>query len=280
MANYPLPVKGVAYIIYIGLPSQADTKLLQVNPTIASGDFKVSIDGGSFANLATLPAVTPSGGRAVKITLSTSEMNGDNIAIQCVDASGAEWCDQIINVQTATRGIDDLAYPATSGRSMVVDSAGLVDANAVKVGPTGSGTAQTARNLGLALPAVAPNAAGGLLITAAGSLDMDDIGADVDAIETRVTTSLPAAPPFVSNNVRAASTPTASSIRGEDAGLSSVDSFYSSANCAMVFTSGALIGLTNKVTGYTGATRTFAFSTPWPTAPAASDTFILIGRLG
>jgi hypothetical protein len=47
----------------------------------------------------------------------------------------------------------------------------------------------------LALPAVAPNGAGGLLITAAGSLDMDDLGADVDAIETRVTLALPAAAP-------------------------------------------------------------------------------------
>lgn len=76
--------------------------------------------------------------------------------------------------------------PATAGRTLVVDAAGLGDANAVKVGPTGAGTAQTARDLGLALPAVAPNAANGLLISIAGGLDMDDIGADVDAIETAV----------------------------------------------------------------------------------------------
>lgn len=38
--------------------------------------------------------------------------------------------------------------PATSGRTLVVDAAGLADANAVKVGPTGSGTPQTARDLG------------------------------------------------------------------------------------------------------------------------------------
>ena len=37
---------------------------------------------------------------------------------------------------------------ATIGRTLVVDSAGLADANTVKVGPTGSGTAQTAANLG------------------------------------------------------------------------------------------------------------------------------------
>ena len=38
--------------------------------------------------------------------------------------------------------------PATAGRTLVVDAAGLADANAVKLGPTGSGTAQTARDVG------------------------------------------------------------------------------------------------------------------------------------
>lgn len=37
--------------------------------------------------------------------------------------------------------------PATAGRTVVVDAAGLVDANTVKVGPTGSGTAQTAGDI-------------------------------------------------------------------------------------------------------------------------------------
>ncbi len=38
--------------------------------------------------------------------------------------------------------------PTTAGRTLVVDASGLADANTVKVGPTGSGTAQTARDLG------------------------------------------------------------------------------------------------------------------------------------
>src|SRR3990167_2830085 len=37
--------------------------------------------------------------------------------------------------------------PATAGRDLVVDAQGLADANVVKVGPTGSGTAQTAGDL-------------------------------------------------------------------------------------------------------------------------------------
>ena len=55
--------------------------------------------------------------------------------------------------------------PATAGRTLVVDAAGLADANVVKVGPTGSGTAQTARDIGGALPAAAPGANNGLPTT-------------------------------------------------------------------------------------------------------------------
>jgi len=124
MPSYVTPKKGVEYIFYIGLTQQADTKLLQVNPTIAAGDFKVSIDGGAFANPSTLPAVTPAGGRAVKCVLSTSEMNGDNIIFVASDAAGAEWCDQIVNIQTSARQIDDLAFPTVSGRSLDVTATG------------------------------------------------------------------------------------------------------------------------------------------------------------
>jgi hypothetical protein len=144
MATYVPAKRGVEFIFGISLVSQADTKLLQNNPTLASGDVTISKDFGAFANLTTLPTVTPASGDQVKVTVSATEMTADNIMIVFSDAAGAQWCDVSIPIQTAARQIDDLAYPATSGRSMVVDAAGLVDANTVKVGPTGTGTAQTA----------------------------------------------------------------------------------------------------------------------------------------
>lgn len=147
MTSYVPARANTAYKFYVALVDQSNTKLTKAAPTIAAGDFKVSTDGGAFANLATLPSANPAAGRAVMIDLSAGEMNGANIVVQCVDAAGAEWCDLIVNIQTSTRQMDDLAYPATSGRSIVVDAAGLVDANAVKVGPTGAGTAQTAGDL-------------------------------------------------------------------------------------------------------------------------------------
>lgn len=102
------PKKNVAFEFYVFLTSQADIKLFQVNPTLAAGDVKVSIDGGAFANLTTLPVVTPAGGRAVKVSMAQSEMNGDNIIIQFSDASGAEWCDLGIVINTSTQQISEL----------------------------------------------------------------------------------------------------------------------------------------------------------------------------
>lgn len=108
MPSYFPPKKNTQYIMYIGLPSQASSHIFQSNPTLAAGDAKVSIDGGALANLTTLPAVTPASSKMVKVTLSAAEMNGDNITVVMSDASGAEWRDVIINIQTATQQIDDI----------------------------------------------------------------------------------------------------------------------------------------------------------------------------
>ena len=63
-----------------------------------------------------------------------------------------------------TRPTTGFLAPATLGRTLVVDAAGLADANMVKCGPTGAGTAQTAKDIGAAVPASAPGAANGLQI--------------------------------------------------------------------------------------------------------------------
>lgn len=180
MATYVPAKVSTQFVFYASLVSQANTKLMQVNPTIAAGDFKVSIDGGALANLGTLPTVTPAAGSMVKFTLSTSEMAGANATVVCIDAAGSEWCDLTINIPTAARQVDDLAFPATTGRSMVVDAAGLVDANAVKVGPSGSGTAQTAGDIPARIPAA---------LTAGGN-----IKADALAWNALATVALPLIP--------------------------------------------------------------------------------------
>lgn len=111
---------------------------LQANPTLAAGDVQISKDGGAFANLTTLPAVTPAAGRAVKVDLSATEMTADQVMVQFVDAAGAEWDDLIINIQTAARQIDDLAFPVVSGRGVDVDASGGVEIGSFQAGAIGA----------------------------------------------------------------------------------------------------------------------------------------------
>jgi hypothetical protein len=100
-APYNPPTRGEDFVTYIALKSFANPDRFQVNPTIAAGDFKVSKDGGAFANLNTLPSVEPAGGRLVKITLSATEMTADNVSVQCVDQTEPpEWTERIITVVT------------------------------------------------------------------------------------------------------------------------------------------------------------------------------------
>ena len=101
MASYYPCVKNHAsgYIFYVGLISQASTKSLQGSATLAAGDVKVSIDGGALANLGTLPVVTPAASKSIKVTLSQAEINGDNIIVIFADATGAEWCDLLVNIR-------------------------------------------------------------------------------------------------------------------------------------------------------------------------------------
>ncbi len=124
--SYVTPKKNTEYIFFVGLNSQADTKLLKANPTLAAGDFKVSIDGGTLNNFGTLPTVTPAAGKIVKITLSAGEMNGDNITLVCSDAAGSEWCDLLINIQTSVTQIDELVRSTTPANTLDVSATGEV----------------------------------------------------------------------------------------------------------------------------------------------------------
>jgi hypothetical protein len=100
-APYNPPVKNEDFILYIALEDYANPGTFKSNPTIAAGDFQVSKDGGAFANLSTLPSVVPASSEMVKITLSSTEMNADNVAIRCKDQTAPpEWSPRIISIPT------------------------------------------------------------------------------------------------------------------------------------------------------------------------------------
>ena len=120
----PVPKKNVAYNFYIGLVDSANQPDFKSSPTLATGDFKVSTDGGAFANLGTLPDVDPDAGIAVKVVMSQSEMNGDTIVITGIDAAGAEWDDVLIYIDTTAVTVDDLVRSTTPANALDVTAGG------------------------------------------------------------------------------------------------------------------------------------------------------------
>lgn len=82
-----------------------------------------------------------------KIALSQAETNADKLLF-----SGKSSTSGIVVVPALVYTV-----PNRFG-SLVIDAAGLADANAVKVGPTGAGTAQTARDLGASVIVASINA--------------------------------------------------------------------------------------------------------------------------
>ena len=113
------PKKGVAYDFSTGLGDSTDAGKFVINPTIAAGDFQVSKDGGTFANLATLPVVTPSGSRAVKVSLSATEMNADKVVVIAVDAAGAEWTEVFVFIDAPVSNVDDILKTSDLAAALV-----------------------------------------------------------------------------------------------------------------------------------------------------------------
>lgn len=123
MAEFGSPLRNVAFEFYMSLVSQANTKIFQANPTLAAGDFTISIDGGTAANLATLPTVTPAAGKRIRVQLSAAEMTGSNIVVTGSDVAGAEWCDATISLQTVDVGVVFATVGSGSTTTSIVTSA-------------------------------------------------------------------------------------------------------------------------------------------------------------
>jgi len=126
MSSQVTPKKNAAYSFYCALTSQANTNVFQASATLTTGDVKVSVDGAALGNITTLPVVTPAASKAILVSLSSTEMNGDNIQVIFSDAAGAEWADALFNIQTTARQVDDLAFPLTTGRGSLTSTTGSI----------------------------------------------------------------------------------------------------------------------------------------------------------
>ena len=102
------PKRGEAYEFFIALTDLNDPQSFVNNPTIAAGDFKVSKDGGNFANLLTLPVVSPLLSSNLQINLSALEMTADKVVVHGIDLSGEEWADIGAFIDNPVGSVDDL----------------------------------------------------------------------------------------------------------------------------------------------------------------------------
>lgn len=96
--------------------------------TPATGDVKVSIDGGNVANVATLPTIVGGTGAAVwKFPLSAAELTGKRITVQVVDS--------------ATKAVEDQSFVVeTFGHQSANDPRNIVRRATAQAGANGSVT--------------------------------------------------------------------------------------------------------------------------------------------
>lgn len=266
----PLPKKNVPYTFDVSLIDSANRPFFRANPTLATGDVKVKVDDTAYANLSTLPTVTPASGRNVKVSLTDSEMNGDRIVVQFVDAAGGEWDELQAIIITSANTLEDIiadtndiqtkigtpAGASVSADILVIDN--LVDDLESRLG--------TPSNLGSGAT-VAAN-----LVDIEGQTDDIGVaGAGLTALgDTRIA-NLDAA---VSSRLA----PVASGTSDSGSTTTMVDSARSEADtdywrhALIVFTSGNIAGQARVITAFDPATDTITFA-PATTQAVATQNY-------
>lgn len=92
------PQIGVAFAFDFALVSRG-TGQFQANPTLATGDFKISKDSAGFVNLASLPVVSPASSKQILVSLSAAEMTfTDRCSVLAEDQAGNEWDDALVTI--------------------------------------------------------------------------------------------------------------------------------------------------------------------------------------
>lgn len=126
----PYPKSGVAFTFDVNLVDASARPSFRANPTLAVGDVTVSTDEGAFANMTTLPTVTPAAGTNVKGALSAAEMTGSRVVIRFIDQTvPKEWDDRIVSIYTTVVTVDDLVRSTTPANTLAVSAAGRAEAD-------------------------------------------------------------------------------------------------------------------------------------------------------
>jgi hypothetical protein len=131
-----------------------DFKTAETALTIANTDIKLIVNGGASANKNSGGGTHRANGVYGVTFDATDSATVGELEVSVVVAGALPVFKVFYVLEEAVydamfaASAPGYLQPATAGRQLVVDAAGLADANAVKVGPTGAGVAQSARNLG------------------------------------------------------------------------------------------------------------------------------------
>ena len=211
MASSLPPVKGAAFTFDICLVSQADTDVFKTSPTLAAGDVTVSLDGGNYANITSLPSQIQTTG-VLPVALSAAEMTADRVTVKFHDAAGDEWQDALVTIYTAAQTLDttdavadaikaktDYLPSATAGAAGGVFIAGSNAATSITTALTANVTGNLSGSVGSVTGAVGSvtgnvggNVTGSVGSVAAGGITAASIATgaiDADAIASAAITA-------------------------------------------------------------------------------------------
>jgi hypothetical protein len=100
-ANSNPPKKNQEFTFAVMLEDCANPGSIKLAPTLAAGDFKISKDGGAFANLDTTPSANPASSGRVEVYATATEMNANNVVFRWIDqTTPKEWCDGSVCILT------------------------------------------------------------------------------------------------------------------------------------------------------------------------------------
>jgi hypothetical protein len=180
--------KNEEFIFYVALLTSGDDDEIKDTPTIAAGDVRASTDGAAFGNLATLPSVDPAADRAVKVTLSATEMNGDNVIVTFEDQTPTEeWQALVVTIHTKAVDIDDLVRSTTPANTLDVSATGEAGVDWGNVGSATSTVALTNTTCGTVTTLTGHTAQTGDNYARLGAPVGADISADIASVQTDTT---------------------------------------------------------------------------------------------
>lgn len=256
--------------------SIADATL--VTAGLAAGEYSIEVMVGF--------AVSASSTDASRGIIPAFRFNGtteDKLYLSATDIATALTAQGLTSVRAAylsnlSAGVVPTASAiatAVGAPSAISIAAAVAAQSSIATGMTGVGTLLVRLTSGRASNLDSLDSLGGPLLTTA-NISSQTVALTPAALSA-VRDAVLGGKMYISANVNDLS-PTTGAFKG-NAGLNATNNFYSLGKSVVTFISGPLQGISNRVTGYVGATRTFAFAVPWPVVPANGDSFVLLGRI-